>query len=185
MSKRYFVWKNRECNGINPEWLEISGLEFYELLKEEPKRYFKRIDDGIEDGADMLIFETTYDDYKEWHRKQERKRRRKKVNQKTEMKTVHLEDLIQDADYTYEDLISEDSDSVESKALRQYNLELLKNAIEDLNQKERDAVEIMLEAYIQNISERSVCRRKGIDQGTFMYRKKMIINRLKSVLKCE
>lgn len=101
------------------------------------------------------------------------------------MKTVHLEDLIQDADYTYEDLISEDSDSVESKALRQYNLELLKNAIEDLNQKERDAVEIMLEAYIQNISERSVCRRKGIDQGTFMYRKKMIINRLKSVLKCE
>lgn len=46
MSNKYFIWKDEKCKGINPEWLEISGREFYSLLKESPKkRYFEKIDE--------------------------------------------------------------------------------------------------------------------------------------------
>lgn len=51
MANRYFIWKNHECNGINPEWVEITGSQFFSFEKNKfIKRYFKRIDDGVEDG---------------------------------------------------------------------------------------------------------------------------------------
>ena len=42
MSNRYFIWKEANCQEINSKWVEISGREFYSLLKESPKkRYFE------------------------------------------------------------------------------------------------------------------------------------------------
>ena len=38
--KRYFAWKDAGCNGIDPEWIEISGEEFALLKKENPQRRF-------------------------------------------------------------------------------------------------------------------------------------------------
>lgn len=65
MSNRYFIWKEANCQEINSKWVEISGREFYSLLKESPKkRYFEKIDECVEDGADVLVFETTYERYK-------------------------------------------------------------------------------------------------------------------------
>ena len=68
MSNRYFIWKEANCQEINSKWVEISGREFYSLLKESPKkRYFEKIDECVENGADVLVFETTYERYKKWH----------------------------------------------------------------------------------------------------------------------
>ena len=84
MANKYYIWKDPNCNGTNPDWIEISGEQFFALGENKTrKRYFKRIDDGFEDGADVLIFETTYEEYKEWHKKQESKRRKKKVKKST------------------------------------------------------------------------------------------------------
>ena len=59
MSNRYFIWKEANCQEINSKWVEISGREFYSLLKESPKkRYFEKIDECVEDGAD--VFEIWY-----------------------------------------------------------------------------------------------------------------------------
>ena len=33
MSNRYFIWKEANCQEINSKWVEISGREFYSLLK--------------------------------------------------------------------------------------------------------------------------------------------------------
>ena len=50
MSNRYFIWKEANCQEINSKWVEISGREFYSLLKESPKkRYFEKIDECVED----------------------------------------------------------------------------------------------------------------------------------------
>lgn len=46
MSNRYFIWKEANCQEINSKWVEISGREFYSLLKESSKkRYFEKIDE--------------------------------------------------------------------------------------------------------------------------------------------
>lgn len=73
MANKYYIWKDQNCNGTNPDWIEISGTQFYALGNDKTqKRYFKRIADGVEDGADVLIMETTYEEYKDWHKKQEK-----------------------------------------------------------------------------------------------------------------
>lgn len=38
MSNRYFIWKEANCQKINSKWVEISGREFYSLLKESSKK---------------------------------------------------------------------------------------------------------------------------------------------------
>ena len=56
MIKKYFIWKNPECNGINPEYVEVSGKKYYEIIKaDERKRYFKQIDEGVEFGMEVYV----------------------------------------------------------------------------------------------------------------------------------
>ena len=68
MSKKYYAWKNRECQGINPEWIELTGKEFVELCKankdlpDEEKRWFYKLP-PLEEGDDYLILECTKKDY--------------------------------------------------------------------------------------------------------------------------
>lgn len=65
MSNRYFIWKEANCQEINSKWVEISGREFYSLLKESPKkRYFEKIDECVEDGADVLVLKLLMRDIK-------------------------------------------------------------------------------------------------------------------------
>ena len=57
MKKQYFVWKDPNCNGINPEWLEMTPREFY-LFRKEPQnrtRLFVTLDDGGWDEAGLLM----------------------------------------------------------------------------------------------------------------------------------
>ncbi|MBR2431045.1 sigma-70 family RNA polymerase sigma factor [bacterium] len=186
MANKYFIWKNSECDGVNPEWIEISGTCFFALMKTEgKKRYFKRIEDGKEDGADILIFETTYEDYKEWHRAQEKYRRCQKKQEQYKPQVMSLDDTTTDTEFTYNDVIPDTQTNVEKavfKVQEQYQLEKI---IQELNEKERLVIDIMLEAYDKEISERAVCRIRGVDQGTFAYRKKKVLNKIRNILQME
>ena len=68
MSKKYYAWKNRDCQGITPEWIELTGKEFVELCKankdlpDEEKRWFYKLP-PLEEGDDYLILECTKKDY--------------------------------------------------------------------------------------------------------------------------
>ena len=33
MKTTYLIWKDPSCAGINPEWQELTGQEFYALVK--------------------------------------------------------------------------------------------------------------------------------------------------------
>lgn len=61
MSKKYFIWKDHSCNGVNPEWIELSGSEFYQFINkpENKTRRFEVLDNRICDDADVLTFEVT------------------------------------------------------------------------------------------------------------------------------
>ena len=66
--KKYFIWKDANCNGINPEWLEITGQEFRKLKKENPERRFIISYDEDDPESDRFLFEATRKDYNEWNR---------------------------------------------------------------------------------------------------------------------
>ena len=49
MANRYFVWKNIPVNTQDIEWAEMSGAEFYQLMKSPAARgrYFIDMGDFI------------------------------------------------------------------------------------------------------------------------------------------
>lgn len=60
---------------------------------------------------------------------------------------------------------------------------IARKIIDKLNGKERQVIEILFESYKSGVSERTMCRNKGIDQGTFIYRKKNLFEKIRRLLK--
>lgn len=186
MANKYYIWKDPGCNGTNPDWIEISGTQFYALGKDKTqKRYFKRIDDGVEDGADVLIMETTYEEYKDWHKRQESKRRKKKRQEQYKPQFISLDDTVYNTEFTYNDVIPDEDISIEESFVMENESYRLEKIIEELNEKEKLVFDILMEAYNSSVSERMVCLKRGMDQGTFIYRKKKLLNKFRVLLSCE
>lgn len=157
MANKYFIWKNPECNGNDHEWVEITGSQFFSLEKNFPKRYFIKVDDGAEHGSDVFIFESTYEEYKEWHKKQEKRRRKRKNQELYKPQTISLDDTIYDTELTYNDVIPDEDIDIERNFIKENESHRLKEIIEKLNEKERLVIDIVIEAYDRGISERMVC----------------------------
>lgn len=180
MSNKYFIWKDEKCKGINPEWLEISGREFYSLLKESPKkRYFEKIDECVEDGADVLVFETTYERYKKWHREHERKRRSKRLELKYINSIIFLNDYIVSSEGYLNDFIADIDENVEDKALKNIEYFVLQDAIKNLNDEEKLVLDIVKKAMEENKSERGICKELGIDREKFRYQREKVFKKIK------
>jgi len=70
----YLVWKNPSCDGINPDWLEITGRAFYALVNspEGKKRHFIKLDSSSEDDG-RIVLEATENEYRKWRKEQHRR----------------------------------------------------------------------------------------------------------------
>ena len=86
MANKYFVWKNVPQESQNIEWLEMSGKEFYQLLKSPAARgrYFIDMDD--------FIMEVPKAEHDKWHREKERLNYREKKLQERGFTVISLED---------------------------------------------------------------------------------------------
>lgn len=185
MSNKYFIWKESNCNGINPTWIEISGSQFFALVKDKTqKRYFKKIDDD-EEGTDVFVFETTYEEYKEWHKEQERKRRKRKAQSLYKPEIVSMDDNVSNTEFTYNDIVPDEDVDIENTLIKENELYRLRGIIENLSGKEKIVIDIMIEAHNSGSSERTICRKRGVDQGTFVCRKKKLFKKIKTILNCE
>lgn len=144
MSNRYFIWEEAKCQEINSKWVEISGREFYSLLKESPKkRYFEKVDECVEDGADVLVFETTYERYKKWHREHERKCRSKRLELKYKNSIIFLNDYFVSSEGSLNNFIADIDENVEDKALENIECFVLQDAIKNLNDEEKLVLDIV------------------------------------------
>ena len=180
MSNRYFIWKEANCQEINSKWVEISGREFYSLLKESPKkRYFEKIDECVEDGADVLVFETTYERYKKWHREHERKCRSKRLELKYRNSIIFLNDYIVSSEGYLNDFIADIDENVEDKALKNVECIVLQDAIKNLNDEEKLVLNIVKRAMKENKSERGICKELGIDREKFRYQREKVFKKIK------
>lgn len=180
MANKYYIWKDQNCNGTSPDWIEISGTQFYALGNDKTqKRYFKRIDDGVEDGADVLIMETTYEEYKDWHKKQESKRRKKKRQEQYKPQVISLDELTSDSEFTYSEVIPDTSVNVEDEVLANIENAMIREIIASLSDEEKQIFKIVKQAIEEQTSERQICREMGIDREAFRYKREKIFKMIR------
>ena len=82
MKSIFLVWKDKNCNGENPEWIYMKANEFFEFKKlpENADRRFVQVGDKKSSLDDTVIFiEANEDLYKKSNAEQSRKSRTAKT----------------------------------------------------------------------------------------------------------
>lgn len=189
--KRYFVWKDANCNGINPEWLEISGEEFSKLKKENPQRRFipSYNEDDPEDG-DCFLYEATKADFRDWNREHMRYVRHGAALYK-KYKVVNLDDLVSEDDeegLTWADIIPDTSKEEEAAheawlELHERQLRALRECLAKLKPKEIETLKICIYDNPEEKSINELSKETGIPQTTLNYRWKKLKEKLTAQLK--
>ncbi len=179
MSRKYYVWKNPDCNGKNIEWNEITSKQFKELVKnpENVSRRFIKFNNDICHDADVIILECTESQYKDW---------RVDSNRVDYLKRCRKNQIELSFDTAYgmtelflNEIIADYSVDVEADAIESYLLERLTQAIECLTNEEKRQLALF---FFCDESEREIARRNGIPQKTMNNRKKAIIKKLKKIM---
>ena len=191
--KRYFVWKDANCNGINPEWLEISGEEFMKLKANEPKRRFIPCYDEDDPESDVFLYEATKENYNEWNRDQMRYHYRDAVfHQK--YKFVSLDDLVSEDDeegLTWAEVIpnTSEEDAAAHEAFidwKEEKLALIKDLLKEIDEEEYALLWnlIMNPKKEERMTEKAYAEKLGISQQAVHKRKKKLLDKFRDRLGC-
>ena len=180
--KKYFVWKDANCNGINPEWLEISGKEFHKIVSDpENKRWFIKWYDEDGECPDVFWYEVTYRVYLD-HKEQKAReayRRKKFFDENTLI--VDFEEVLyydDDGPVTRADTIVDEDAYVEPNPEEQLILDL-QEALKTLSQEERELIDLLFLKNDDHKSERQIAKELGIPDMTINSRKKKIMQKLR------
>ena len=155
MKSIFLVWKDKNCNGENPEWIHMTAKEFFEFKQkpENSERKFVQVEDkNLSSKYSVIFIEANKELYKKCNAEHSEDMRRKEEKKKYPRKFVSLDKL---------------------------QAEELHKAIEQLTEKEKRTFEVIAFAVLQGISERELAVSLGIPQKTLNCRKQRIFNKLK------
>ena len=182
MAKKYLVWKDRNCNGINPEWIEMTGEEFYAFISkdENKKRRFIVLNNRICEDADVIIMEANEEEY----RKNKRKRNHEEYLDRYESQILFVSlsaSVYGDDSLCYEDILADDAESAEEMLLRKEKNSLLRNFFYTLSSEEQELLNWL---YVRNkgVKESALARAHGIPKQTLNDQKIRIRKKLKDFL---
>lgn len=186
MAKKYYRWKDENCNGVNPEWIEITGQEFYDYVDSSEiggkyfiKEYF--YPDNKELG--FYAYETTKRQYNEWHKLYMQKLRYENNQKEIGYKMVSLdEEFDESEEMTLHEAVSDESVDVEESAILAYRINKIYEALEQLSEDEADLIYAL---YLNKpiMTERSYAKQKGIS-GVAIHKKKIIVlEKMRKILK--
>lgn len=178
MSKKYFVWKNAACNGKNIEWCEITGKEFFKLVKnpQNAGRRFTRLENDICNDADVIIMECTESQYRDWCR--ETRKHRYLAPYMKEHDFVSLDYKYGMNELVLHEIIADDSVDVEASVAETEMAGLLYHAIAKLSDDEISLLRIVFQS---TDSEREIARKMRIPQKTINNRKLAVIKKIKKI----
>ena len=183
MSKKYYIaWKDATCNGVNPEWIFMTGKDFYKFIKkpENKNRYFMTLDDRVCNDADIITMECTKERYLEWRVQKNHENYLDKYEREHEF--VSMSSYISDAEaITYEEVLADENVDVEDEVVNLVKIHLLDSFFGGLSEDDR---ELLNQLYIENegLTEREICRRLNIPQKTINNRKLAIRKKIKKFL---
>lgn len=187
--KRYFVWKDANCNGKNVEWKEITGTEFYALKRAEPHRRFilwKNEDDPMDDG---MLYEATEENYKEWDRERKRKEREDKYVEE-HFTVFSIDDPVGTDDeegLTWADIIPDTRDEDEElerqeEERRSVLVSKMLAEIEKLPEDDKNLIFAMFLNPEKNMSEKEYAESLGISQQNVNKRKLKIFKKIRAAM---
>jgi RNA polymerase sigma factor (sigma-70 family) len=178
MKTAYLVWKDPFCNGIDPDWQELNGREFYAFVRspEAQGRYFVRLESTEPDGSDgCIVMEATQAYYTAWRREQKHTEYLRKEARGIEVLSYHA---LEGDDGAYgEELLEDTTQDVEEDFVQSEDLRLLPAALAQLSKAERHMIEhLYLSA--NPLSEREYSELTGIHYATVHVRKTRILVKL-------
>lgn len=187
--KRYFVWKDANCNGKNVEWKEITGTEFYALKRAEPHRRFilwKNDDDPMDDG---MLYEATEENYKEWDRERKHKEREDKYVEE-HFTVFSIDDPVGTDDeegLTWADIIPDTRDEDEElerqeEERRSVLVSKMLAEIEKLPEDDKNLIFAMFLNPEKNMSEKEYAELLGISQQNVNKRKLKIFKKIRAAM---
>lgn len=68
----YLIWKDRNCNGKNIEWVQLTQEEFRKFIKDpaEKERWFIVMDNRVCREDEIIVIEATREKYEKWKREE-------------------------------------------------------------------------------------------------------------------
>ena len=188
MTAKYFVWKYPVRDIQNPEWVELTGAEFYQLVKMENAkphrtRFFMIVDDGIDEGMDPYVLETTQERFKEWNKEFCAKNRKRKTQNKYKKNIVSMDMIIsEDSELTYHDIIADEDVSVEDRVELEMLIEDLHNVVSLLSEEEKHILDLLYFDNEDGLSERTIAEKNGMSKSSLNRQKQEILKKLRKSL---
>ena len=185
MSKQFYVWKDRNCNGIDPEWVQLTGKEYYRFIKDplNAGRYFVELGDESDHEAGVIFMEATLEDYKKWRSESRSHMRLHKINLEYIEHQCSLDEPAGDEeDVLLHELVADKNASVVEQVLRNSELLALRKVLNSLDSGELELINAL---YLRNSdmrSEREIATLLNIPQKTLNNRKKKIFEKIKKSL---
>lgn len=182
MKKIYLRWKDENCNGINPEWIEMTGKQFLEFKRRPENKHRKFIEciDEYQDTATVVI-EATQESYKKWHCEDVSRRRKIAEAIKTGYITMSMDEEIHGTDVdemTLHDVVANETVDVEGEAIKYCEIRRLNEVLAKLS---ADELELIKEMYLSDtpLSERAYAERLGISSVAVHKRKTTVLKKIR------
>lgn len=183
MAKKYYRWKDENCNGINPEWVEMTGVEFFEL-KSKPENKHRRFIEYIDEFSEMdtIVLEATRQKYNEWHSADIKRKRNYTAYMEMGYMTISMdEEIDEQEEITLHEAIPDENVNVEESAMLSYRIDKMYEAIAMLPEDEADLIYAL---YLNKpvMTEREYSEKTGISKTQVNVRKKKILIKLKKTI---
>lgn len=178
MARKYLVWKDPACGGVNMVWVELSGKEFYAMMKlpENKKRCFIRMGNDICPEADIIYIEATKQDYTDW--RQEQNASSYRARQRKGVTTLSFDCQVRDADAdSLHETVGDDQVDVEKAALSHIAHEQLEDALGSLTD---DEIQLLIELFVRGRSVSDIAREQDVHRSTIMRRVSSVLSRLQN-----
>ncbi len=106
MANMFFVWKDPNCNGVNPEWIQMTGKQFHEFIirpENQKRKFIKEYVDPYNRRHGFYRFEVTPEDFRKWDASRKRNLRvqRDDMLNLPRLSAVDKDDLSAQEDYSF------------------------------------------------------------------------------------
>lgn len=173
MSKRYFRKKDPNCKAEDTEWIEMTGREYYCFVRrpENKKRFFIDMED--------IVLESNEADIRKY--KAEKNHSYYIQEQEEGWSTVSIYTVQDENGCSGEEVVTDESEDVEAKAILNIEAKALRAAVARLDQ---ESYRLIYTLYLaeQKKTLRQLSRDSGIPVMTLRDRKERVLRRLREEL---
>lgn len=176
MGTKYLIWKDKDCQGVNPEWLFLSGKDFFDFIKSEQSngRYFIK-QPALDDEDDNIVIEGTKEQYIK--AETERKHHKYLVQQSTKYETVSVYTFEDEDNVSLYDKQPSNDISIEEIIETILMTERLQDILRFLSPEENRLLKLYY--FSDNTTERSIADIMGVSQPTLNYKKDCVLAKIK------